>query len=145
MVRPLILVTNDDGLDAPGLQALCRALDPLGLPMSPFVLLQLVGPAVAFHVSETMNDAYPDRFYVSDNLRRGVAAGITGIWTYDNDGNRSVDAKVAENFQQGDSPAAGGQMDMAMPENLTRTPAVATDRPRGSEARKKPPFVILRL
>ena len=30
-----------------------RALDPLGLPMSPFVLLQLVGPAVALHVGET--------------------------------------------------------------------------------------------
>ena len=28
-----------------------RALAPLGLPMSPFVLLQLVGPAVALHVS----------------------------------------------------------------------------------------------
>ena len=30
-----------------------RALEPLGLPMSPFVLLQLVGPAVALHVAET--------------------------------------------------------------------------------------------
>ena len=80
------------------------ALDPLGLPMSPFVLLQLVGPAVAFHVSETMNDAYPDRFYVSDNLRRGVAAGITGIWAYDDAGNRAIDPKVLEAFDQGDSP-----------------------------------------
>jgi len=86
------------------------ALDPLGLPMSPFILLQLVGPAVAFHVSETMKDAYPDRFYVSDNLRRGVAAGITGIWAFDSAGTRSVDPKVAENFQQGDSPLTSEQV-----------------------------------
>ena len=39
-----------------------RALEPLGLPMTPFVLLQLVGPAVALHVAETMHEAFPDRF-----------------------------------------------------------------------------------
>ncbi len=86
------------------------ALDPLGLPMSPFVLLQLVGPAVAFHVSETMHDAYPDRFYVSDNLRRGVESGITGIWHFDSSGNRTVDPKVAEVFVQGDSPLTAEQV-----------------------------------
>ncbi|MEO6821180.1 MAG: 3-hydroxyacyl-CoA dehydrogenase NAD-binding domain-containing protein, partial [Candidatus Nanopelagicales bacterium] len=47
-----------------------HALDPLGLPLSPFVLLQMVGPAVALHVSETMHEAFPDRFAVSDNQRR---------------------------------------------------------------------------
>ena len=41
------------------------ALAPLGLPMSPIMLLQLVGPAVALHVSETLAAAYPDRFAVS--------------------------------------------------------------------------------
>ena len=39
-----------------------HAPDPLGLPMSPFFLLQLVGPAVALHVGETLAAAYPDRF-----------------------------------------------------------------------------------
>ncbi len=86
------------------------AMDPLGLPMSPFVLLQLVGPAVAYHVSETMHDAYPDRFYVSDNLRRGVAAGITGVWAFDSAGNKSVDPKVAEVFEQGDNPLTAEQV-----------------------------------
>ena len=50
------------------------ALDPLGLPMSPFVLLALVGPAVALHVSETMHAAFPDRFGVCENLRKLVEA-----------------------------------------------------------------------
>ena len=34
-------------------------------PMSPFVLLSLVGPAIALHNTETLNRAFPDRFYVS--------------------------------------------------------------------------------
>ena len=38
------------------------ALDPLGLPMRPLALLQLVGPAVAYHVGGTLHAAFPDRF-----------------------------------------------------------------------------------
>ena len=56
-----------------------RASNPLGLPMSPFNLMALVGPAVAFHVSETMNAAYPDRFHVSENMRRIVEAGKSAV------------------------------------------------------------------
>jgi 3-hydroxyacyl-CoA dehydrogenase/enoyl-CoA hydratase/carnithine racemase len=52
-----------------------EALDPLGMPMRPLALLQMVGPAVAHHVAETLHAAYPDRFGVSDNLARIVAAG----------------------------------------------------------------------
>ena len=52
-----------------------HAPDPLGLPMSPFFLLQLVGPAVALHVAETLAAAYPDRFKVSPKLRALVEAG----------------------------------------------------------------------
>ena len=77
------------------------ALDPLGLPLSPFVLLQLVGPAVAFHVSETMHAQFPDRFYVSENLGRLVAAGKTGIYVWDATGKPSVDPGVAALFEQG--------------------------------------------
>ncbi len=36
-----------------------EALDPLGLPMRPLALLQLVGPAVAQHVAETLHAAVP--------------------------------------------------------------------------------------
>ncbi|HYN95838.1 MAG TPA: 3-hydroxyacyl-CoA dehydrogenase NAD-binding domain-containing protein [Pilimelia sp.] len=52
------------------------ALDPLGLPMRPLALLQLVGPAVAYHVGQTLHAAFPQRFPVSDNLRRIVEAGV---------------------------------------------------------------------
>ncbi|MFL5932058.1 MAG: 3-hydroxyacyl-CoA dehydrogenase NAD-binding domain-containing protein [Gaiellaceae bacterium] len=46
-----------------------EAILRLGLPMAPSVLLQMVGPRVAYHVLETLNDAYPDRFPLSDTLR----------------------------------------------------------------------------
>jgi 3-hydroxyacyl-CoA dehydrogenase/enoyl-CoA hydratase/carnithine racemase len=51
------------------------ALDPLGLPMRPIALLQLVGPAVGYHVGETLHRAFPDRFALSDNLAKIVEAG----------------------------------------------------------------------
>jgi 3-hydroxyacyl-CoA dehydrogenase len=81
-----------------------KALEPLGLPMSPFVLLQLVGPAVALHVAETMHEAFPDRFYVSDNLAKLVAAGKSGVYVWEGS-TPKVDPEVRELFVQGDSPA----------------------------------------
>jgi 3-hydroxyacyl-CoA dehydrogenase/enoyl-CoA hydratase/carnithine racemase len=82
-----------------------KALEPLGLPLTPFVLLQLVGPAVALHVAETMHEAFPDRFYVSENLGRLVAAGKTSIYTWDT-GSPVVDPEVAELFTVGDTPSS---------------------------------------
>jgi 3-hydroxyacyl-CoA dehydrogenase/enoyl-CoA hydratase/carnithine racemase len=46
-----------------------EAILRLGLPMAPSVLLQMVGPRVAYHVLETLNEAYPDRFPLSETLR----------------------------------------------------------------------------
>ncbi len=80
------------------------SLAPLGLPMSPFVLLQLVGPAVALHVAETMHEAFPDRFYVSENLAKLVAAGKTGVYVWDG-ATPSLDPEVAQLFTQGDAPS----------------------------------------
>ena len=78
-----------------------RALNPLGLPMSPFILLALVGPAVALHVAETMHAAFPDRYGVSDNLRRLVEAKKAGIYSWDT-GKQEIDPEVAALFQHGD-------------------------------------------
>ncbi|GDY32943.1 3-hydroxyacyl-CoA dehydrogenase NAD-binding domain-containing protein [Gandjariella thermophila] len=87
-----------------------RALEPLGLPMSPMVLLQLVGPAVALHVSETMHHAFPDRFGVSENMKRFVEAGKTAVWITDEQGNQQVDPEVAELWQPGDNPLTEEQV-----------------------------------
>ena len=81
-----------------------RALAPLGLPMSPFALLQLVGPAVALHVAETMHDAFPDRFSVSENLARLVAAGKPGVYVWQG-ATPTLDPEVAEMFEHGGAPS----------------------------------------
>jgi 3-hydroxyacyl-CoA dehydrogenase/enoyl-CoA hydratase/carnithine racemase len=52
-----------------------QALDPLGLPMRPLALLNLVGAGVAYHVGGTLHEAFPDRFRLSDNLRRMAESG----------------------------------------------------------------------
>ncbi len=85
------------------------ALDPMGLPMSPYVLLQLVGPAVAFHTAETLHQAFPDRFAVSDNQRRMVEAGRTTMLAWDGVTPRLAD-DVAELFEVGDSPSSAEQV-----------------------------------
>jgi 3-hydroxyacyl-CoA dehydrogenase/enoyl-CoA hydratase/carnithine racemase len=87
-----------------------KALEPLGLPMSPMVLLQLVGPAVALHVAETLHAAWPDRFAVSDNMRRFVEAGKTAVWTFDSSGAIVVDPEVDALWRRGDSPLTGQQV-----------------------------------
>ena len=86
-----------------------RALAPLGLPMSPFVLLSLVGPAVALHVAETMHQAFPDRYSVSPNLRRLVEAKKSGVYVWDS-GRPEVDPEVAALFQFGDHPSTEEQV-----------------------------------
>ena len=72
-----ILATVDEGTP---FEVAEHAPDPLGLPTTPFLLLQLVGPAVALHVGETLHAAYPDRFGVSSKLRALVAAGQTAVY-----------------------------------------------------------------
>ena len=57
-------------------------------PMPPFVLLGLVGPAIALHNNETLHRAFGDRFYVSPSLRRLVEAGKRGYYAME--GGRPV-------------------------------------------------------
>jgi 3-hydroxyacyl-CoA dehydrogenase/enoyl-CoA hydratase/carnithine racemase len=50
-----------------------EAILRLGLPMAPSVLLQMVGPKVAYHTLETMHAAFPERFPLSPTLRNYAA------------------------------------------------------------------------
>ncbi|MFE5570378.1 3-hydroxyacyl-CoA dehydrogenase NAD-binding domain-containing protein [Amycolatopsis japonica] len=102
-----VLVTVDEGTP---FDVADKALEPLGLPMTPLTLMQLVGPAIALHVGETLHGAFPDRFTVSENLDRFVKAGKKGVWQWDAHGNATVDPEVAELWQQGDSPSTSEQV-----------------------------------
>ncbi|MGF3055285.1 3-hydroxyacyl-CoA dehydrogenase NAD-binding domain-containing protein [Microbacterium sp. YY-01] len=67
-----------------------KAFAPLGLPMGPFQLIDLVGWKVAAHVQDTMVRAFPERFYANDNfhalaeldrvVEKDKAGRVTG-WT----------------------------------------------------------------
>jgi 3-hydroxyacyl-CoA dehydrogenase/enoyl-CoA hydratase/carnithine racemase len=81
-----------------------RALDPLGLPMRPLALLHLVGPAVAYHVGGTLHAAFPDRFAVSDNLRRIAEAGAPVMV------DDKVNPEVAALLVVGDQPSTEEQV-----------------------------------
>ena len=72
-------------------------------PMPPFVLLGLVGPAIALHNNETLAKAFPDRFYVSDNLRRVVEAKKPAIYNW-HEGKPVVDPEVEALFEKPAAP-----------------------------------------
>ncbi|MEU7976127.1 3-hydroxyacyl-CoA dehydrogenase NAD-binding domain-containing protein [Micromonospora sp. NPDC049089] len=80
------------------------ALDPLGLPMRPLALLQLVGPAVAYHVGGTLHAAYPDRFGVSENLKRIADSGQPIVV------DDEVNEEVAKLLVVGDQPLTAEQV-----------------------------------
>ena len=83
-----------------------RATAPLGLPMTPFTLLGLVGPAIALHVNETLHAAFPDRFPLSGKLAKLVAAGKKGVYLPD----LTLDPEAVEIFSGGTSPSTEEQV-----------------------------------
>ena len=102
-----IFAAVDEGTPVPVADA---ALRPLGLPMSPYVLLQLVGPAVALHVVESLHAAFGDRFPVSSNLQALVAAKKLGIYNWTPEGDPYVSDEVAELLVIGDQPSTAEQV-----------------------------------
>ncbi|HEU4909774.1 MAG TPA: 3-hydroxyacyl-CoA dehydrogenase NAD-binding domain-containing protein [Propionibacteriaceae bacterium] len=86
------------------------ALRPLGLPMSPYVLLQLVGPAVALHVVENLHAAFGNRFPVSGNLQALVAAGRPGIYEWTPEGTPYVSEETARLLMVGDRPSTAEEV-----------------------------------
>ncbi len=72
-------------------------------PMPPFILLGLVGPAIALHNNETLARAFPDRFYVSPGLRKIVEAKKPAIYVWP-EGRPVVDPEVAALLPKPDSP-----------------------------------------
>ncbi|TWE12946.1 3-hydroxyacyl-CoA dehydrogenase NAD-binding domain-containing protein [Rudaeicoccus suwonensis] len=64
-------------------------------PMPPFMLISLVGPAIALHNSETLAAAFPERFSASPNLAKVVEAKIPSF--YGSDG--AIDPEVLALFE----------------------------------------------
>ncbi|MGN7976323.1 3-hydroxyacyl-CoA dehydrogenase NAD-binding domain-containing protein [Microbacterium sp. 22195] len=84
-----------------------KAFGPLGLPMSPFQLIDLVGWKVAAHVQDTMVRAFPERFYANDNFH--ALAELDAVVEKDKGGRVTGWTKAAEKAlkgQTGSTPAS---------------------------------------
>jgi 3-hydroxyacyl-CoA dehydrogenase/enoyl-CoA hydratase/carnithine racemase len=110
-----------------------KAIEPLGLPMSPLVLLELVGPAIGLHVSETLHAAFPDRFTVSGNLAAVVRAGKRGFYVYDS-GTPELDPEVAALLVQGDTVLTEEQVRSQVLEAVTQEIGLMLDEGVVAEA-----------
>jgi 3-hydroxyacyl-CoA dehydrogenase/enoyl-CoA hydratase/carnithine racemase len=87
-----------------------NALRPMGLPMTPFTLLAMVGIPVAQHVTESLNAAFGDRFRVSANQQRLIDNGITSLWITDDDGREVIPESTLALLEFGDSPSSSEQL-----------------------------------
>lgn len=84
-----------------------KAFSPLGLPMGPFQLIDLVGWKVAAHVQDTMTSAFPDRFYANENFHQ--LAELSEVVEKDKGGRVTGFTKAAEKIAKkatGSSPVA---------------------------------------
>lgn len=87
-----------------------NALKPMGLPMTPFTLMAMIGIPVAQHVTESLNAAFGDRFPVSANQQVLIDRGIKGIWETTDHGLRSVPQSTLDALQFGTSPSTPEQL-----------------------------------
>ncbi|WP_417556343.1 3-hydroxyacyl-CoA dehydrogenase NAD-binding domain-containing protein [Microbacterium sp.] len=88
-----------------------KAFGPLGLPMGPFQLIDLVGWKVAAHVQDTMVRAFPERFYANENFH--TLAALDAVVEKDKGGRVTGWTKAAEKAlkgQTGSSPASADEI-----------------------------------
>ena len=86
------------------------AMDPLGLPMTSFELLGLVGPGVALHVGQSLNNSLGERYRVSPTIERLVKAGVKTFYVKDEKGNQRINPEAAACLQPGDKAATAEQV-----------------------------------
>jgi len=86
------------------------AMDPLGLPMTSFELLGLVGPGVALHVGQSLNGSLGERYRISPTIERLVKSGVKTFYIKDEKGNQKINPDAAACLQPGDKPATAEEV-----------------------------------
>lgn len=102
-----ITAVFDEGTDAATAD---QALRPMGLPMTPFKLLALVGLPVGQHVQESLHSAFGDRFYLSRNQQILIDAGKKGLWEQDDAGTDVVPEATLALLSFGSSPSSSEEV-----------------------------------
>ncbi len=105
-----------------------KAFAPLGLPMTPFQLIDLVGWKVAAHVQDTMAHAFPDRFFASENFH--ALAELPQVVEKDKSGRVTGWTKAAEKVLKGavgSAPAAEAEILQRVQDGLAQEIRIMLD------------------
>ena len=86
------------------------AMMEIGFPMSPFQLLDLVGPGVALHVSETLHNNLGPRYRISPTMQRMVKEGVRYFYVKNEDGSVGANPAAMALVEQGTSPSTAEQV-----------------------------------
>jgi 3-hydroxyacyl-CoA dehydrogenase/enoyl-CoA hydratase/carnithine racemase len=86
------------------------AMTPLGLPMSSFELLGLVGPGVALHVAQTLNATLGERYTVSPTIERLVKNGVRTFYNKDESGALVINPDAAACIEKGSKPSTADEV-----------------------------------
>jgi len=90
------------------------ALRPLGLPMGPFALIQLVGLPVALHVLSALHDELGERYPLSPGLERLATRGRRLVPEPDGRGAElEVDPAIQDAFDASGGPSGATVLDEA--------------------------------
>ena len=87
-----------------------NAMRSIGFPMSPFQLLDLVGPGVALHVSETLHANLGDRYRISPTMSAMVKQGVRNFYVKNEDGSIGANPAALALIHKGDSPSTAEQV-----------------------------------
>ena len=86
------------------------AMMEIGFPMSPFQLLDLVGPGVALHVSETLHNNLGPRYRISPTMQRMVKEGVRYFYVKNEDGSVGANPAAMALVEKGTSPSTAEQV-----------------------------------
>ena len=87
-----------------------NAMRAIGFPMSPFQLLDLVGPGVALHVSETLHANLGPRYRISPTMQSMVKEGVRNFYSKNEDGSVGPNPAAIALIHKGDSPSTAEQV-----------------------------------
>lgn len=86
------------------------AMMEIGFPMSPFQLLDLVGPGVALHVSETLHNNLGARYKISPTMQRMVQEGVRNFYIKDENGAVNSNPAALALIEKGSTPSSAEQV-----------------------------------
>jgi 3-hydroxyacyl-CoA dehydrogenase len=86
------------------------AMMEIGFPMSPFQLLDLVGPGVALHVSNTLHNNLGPRYRISPTMQRMVKEGVRNFYVKGENGAVSANPAALALIEKGTTPSTAEQV-----------------------------------